>query len=73
MNLQENEIIRAQEEAANAIRANPENMNEKRLIMLAQAKRDWADLTDFEVEKKCINQVDENELSGKKISITVSE
>lgn len=73
MNLQENEIIRAQNEAAKAIKANPENMNEKRLLMLAKAKRDWADLTDFEIERKCINQIDENELTNKKINIVVSE
>lgn len=72
-NRQESEIIKAQEEAALSIRENPENINENRLMMLANAKRDWADLTDFEVTKPTINKVEENELTSKKIFITVSE
>lgn len=72
-NQQENEIIKAQEEAVLSIKADPENINEQRMMMLANAKRDWADLTDFEVTKKTINVVEENELTDKKITITVSK
>ena len=72
-NQQENEIIKAQEEAVLSIKADPENINEQRMMMLANAKRDWADLTDFEVTKKTINVVKENELTDKKITITVSK
>ena len=49
------------------------NIDENKLLMLANAKRQFADLTDFEVTNKCISRISLNELSDKKIVIQVKE
>ena len=50
-----------------------EEINEKKLMVLAEAKREWADLTDFEVTTNSFNKVEPNEFTKKGAIVTISK
>lgn len=72
---QQDEIIRAQDETKKKIVAadgDSQQINEEVLILMAEAKREWADLTDFDKSSECINKQKENEFTRKKITVKIS-
>lgn len=50
-----------------------QELNENKMMMLAKAKRHWADLTDFELTVKCISKISPNELTEKRINIQIKK
>jgi len=72
---QEDEMMRAQDETTKSVMSSgdkPQQINEEMLILMAEAKRDWADLTDFEKSSECINKQKPNEFTAKKITVKIS-
>jgi len=48
-------------------------VNEKKILLIAQAKRELADLTDFEINVKCISTLSPNEFTDAKLTIQIRE
>ena len=50
-----------------------QEVDENKMLLIAKAKRELADLTDFETSVKCISTLSPSELTEARMSISIKE